>query len=112
MIAFLPSGPQVRTSVLEIFPHRMHVQPTHAWYDYKRWAIMNSVDYYMIGRQKDTEGPDGCKDRDFRLCGNMTVDIPLVTARLRHMLAIARPSASPPPPALDAKHNLHRRQLR
>jgi hypothetical protein len=52
---------------------------------------MNSVDYYMIGRQKDTEGPDGCKDRDFRLCGNMTVDIPLVTARLRHMLAIARP---------------------
>ena len=102
MIAFLPSGPHVRTSVLEIFPYRMHVQPTHAWYDYRRWAVMNSVDYYTIDRQKDTEGPNGCKDRDFRVCGNMTVDIRLVTARLRHMLAMARLLASPPPPALDA----------
>jgi hypothetical protein len=63
---------------------------------------MNSVDYYTIDRQKDTEGPNGCKDRDFRVCGNMTVDIRLVTARLRHMLAMARLLASPPPPALDA----------
>ena len=94
MTAFLPSAADVRTSVLEIFPRRMTRQRTHAWYDYKRWAIMNSVAYYMLDRQQDTQGPDGCEDKDFRLCGNMTVDVGAVTSRLRHMLATARPPAA------------------
>ena len=89
MTAFLPSSPTVRTSLLEIFPRRMTRQRTHAWYDYRRWAIMNTVTYLMLNRQKDTVGPDGCEDKDFRLCGNMTVDVPAVHAKLRHMLELA-----------------------
>ena len=103
MTAFLPSGPGVRTSVLEIFPRRMTRQRTHAWFDYKRWAVMNSVSYHMLDRQRDTEGPDGCEDKDFRLCGNMTVDIGAVTSRLRSMLANARaPAEAAGPTAADA----------
>ena len=50
---------------------------------------MNTVTYLMLDRQKDTVGPDGCEDKDFRLCGNMTVDVPAVHAKLRHMLELA-----------------------
>ena len=86
MIAFLPSGAGQPTSALEIFPRRMTRQPTHARYDYKRWAIMNNVTYYALDRQPDTTGPDGCEHKDFRACGNMTVDVGAVVGWLKLML--------------------------
>mmetsp|Transcript_35481 Transcript_35481/g.88312 ORF Transcript_35481/g.88312 Transcript_35481/m.88312 type:complete len:118 (-) Transcript_35481:233-586(-) len=91
MTAFLPSSSGVRTSVLELFPRRMTRQITHAWVDYKRWAIMNNVDYYMLARQPDTAN---CIDKDFRTCGNMSVDIAATTATLRRMLLRAAQSST------------------
>ena len=48
---------------------------------------MNSVHYVSINRQRDT---DGCREKDFRHCGNMSVDVPLVIRHLHEAVQRAR----------------------
>ena len=93
LTAFLPSGPRARCSVLEIYPRRMNRQINHAWFDYPRWAVMNAVEHVVLSRQADQPG---CEGIDFRECGNVSVDVPAVTEKLRwmlrHKIRLKRPS--------------------
>ena len=56
-------------AALEIFPQQMLRQRTHAWLDYRRWAFMSGVDYFLLVQ------PDvpACRNLDFRRCGNVSV---------------------------------------
>ena len=68
----------------------MSVQATHAWFDYMRIAGMNHVKHWRLAKQPDAPG---CVGRDFRICGNLTANVPKVVAALRQMLAY---TACPP----------------
>ena len=75
-------------AALEIFPQQMVIQRTHAWMDYRRWAYMNSVEYFLL-TQPDTPA---CRNLDFRRCGNTTV----VPAQLAAALARVLEHTMPP----------------
>ena len=75
-------GGSHRCGALEIFPNQMLIQRTHAWWDYRRWAIMNGVEYFVL-TQPDTPP---CVNQDFRRCGNLTVHTPTLAAALRRVL--------------------------
>ena len=71
-----------RCAALEIFPAQMMLQRTHAWFDYRRWSVMNGVEYFLL-TQKDT--PD-CVNQDFRRCGNTTLTPRSLVAALKRVL--------------------------
>ena len=98
---FLPAAPLVRrVALLEICPRRMRKQGTSAWYDYWRWAAMSGVRFYRLNRQPDA--PE-CVGKDFRACGNFTVQLPQALEKLREVWACVThadpraPWKQPPP---------------
>ena len=102
--AFLPTDGERRCALLEIMPHRMSRQATHAGFDYMRIAGMNHVKHWHLTKQPDAPA---CRDRDFRTCGNLSVVVPKVVAALQQMLTY---TACPPRtdckkrPALGSVH--------
>jgi hypothetical protein len=78
-VAFLPTESKRRCAVLEIFPRRALAQGTHALFDYLALSRINHVKHFRVHQQRDT--PE-CRSKDWRSCGNMTVDVAQVTAVL------------------------------
>ena len=85
LIPFLPAHVR-RCALLEIRPRQMSRQSTHAGFDLMRWAMMSDVRFFVL-KAADTRE---CKDEDFRLCGNVTANIPEVLEALhsvrRHVI--------------------------
>jgi capsular polysaccharide biosynthesis protein len=69
-------------ALLELRSKRMGRQATHAGFDLMRWAMMSGVRYFVLKHQPDTAP---CLEEDFRLCGNVTVNVPEVVEALHKM---------------------------
>jgi len=71
-----------RFATLELFPEVMSTWSTKAWFDYRRWSLMNGVEYFALV-QPDTPA---CVSRDFRECGNITANSTQLGRGMRHAL--------------------------
>ena len=87
-VAMLPSE-QGRRACLEIFPQQMVIQQTHAWWDYRRWAFMNEVEYFLLTQPNAAS----CHNLDFRRCGNFTILLPQFMTALRRVVEHVAPAA-------------------
>ena len=90
-------GERRRCAALELFPSQMLLQRTHAWFDYRRWAAMNHVEYFLLLQPDEPV----CKNQDFRRCGNMSVVPSELVAAMRLVHAHAEATDRPPLNALD-----------
>ena len=80
-LALLPLLPahERPCALLELRSKRMGRQATHAGFDLMRWAMMSGVRYFVLKHQPDTAP---CSEEDFRLCGNVTANVPEVVEAL------------------------------
>ena len=66
----------------------MLLQGSHAIFDFPRWARLSGVHYFRVVQADAAE----CVGKDFRLCGNVTVDSGLL--RALELLGSAQPKCS------------------